>query len=77
MQWLEIIAYMDQNKRRPSKHRIEDHKMVNWIKYNKKRMAAGELPEERVDRLNLLLQIAQRYRRLNQYAYLSSSSDDD
>ena len=41
--YAEIMAYMETYKRQPSKHRIEDHLLLNWIKYNKKRMAAGKL----------------------------------
>ena len=29
------------NKRNPSKHRIEEHDMLNWVKANRKRMNAG------------------------------------
>lgn len=36
-------------KKNPSKHRIEEHDMLNWLKANRKKMNAGELKEERVE----------------------------
>lgn len=62
-----IMQYMEQHHRCPSKHRLEDHRMLNWIKYNKKQIVKGLLPADRLDRFNLLLETAKKYRRLNQY----------
>ena len=62
-----VMQYMEQYHRCPSKHRIEDHRMLNWIKYNKKLIAKGEFPADRLERFNLLLETAKKYRRLNQY----------
>lgn len=62
-----IMQYMEHHHRCPSKHRLEDHRMLNWIKYNKKQIVKGLLPKERLDRFNLLLETAKKYRRLNQY----------
>lgn len=72
-QWEHIMEYMKQHKCRPSKHRIEDHKMLNWIKYNKKLQAKGKLPEHRLQQFNQLLEEADKYRKVNQFAYLSPS----
>ena len=62
-----IMLFMKETHRRPSKHRIEEHRMVNWIKYNKKLIAKGLLSEERTKLFNELLDVAQKYRRINQY----------
>lgn len=62
-----ILQYMEKYHRCPSKHRLEDHRMLNWIKYNKKLIAKGEFPADRLERFNLLLEAAKKYRRLNQY----------
>lgn len=72
--WFERVQqYMAQHKRRPSKHRIEDHRMLNWIKYNKKQIALGKLSAERQRRFEMLMGTADKYRKLNQYAYQSPS----
>ena len=58
---------METYHRNPSKHRIEEHLMLNWIKHNRKLMNAGEMKEERVKVCRGLLNIGERYRRKNQY----------
>ena len=65
--WQEVIDFMETNHRNPSKHRIEEHLMLNWIKHNRKLMNAGEMKEERVKLFRELLNIGERYRRKNQY----------
>ncbi len=71
--YLTIQNYMETYKRRPSKHRVEDHQMLNWIKYNKKKMASGEMPEERQKLFKELLETANSYLKINQYSYAPSS----
>ena len=65
--WQEVIDFMETYHRNPSKHRIEEHLMLNWIKHNRKLMNAGEMKEERVKLFRELLKIGERYRRKNQY----------
>lgn len=55
------------NKRNPSRHRIEDHDMLNWLKANRKRMNAGELKPERAEKFKKLLEMTEQYKRKNQY----------
>ena len=62
-----MISFMETNQRRPSKYRLEEHDMLNWFKATKKRIAKGELSEERLKKFNILLEVAEKYRRLNQY----------
>ena len=45
----EMVDFIKTNHRNPSKHRIEEHDMLNWLKANRKRMNAGELKPERVE----------------------------
>ena len=42
-----FIDFMTTQKRRPSKHRLEEHQMLNWLKYQKKSLAQGKLKPER------------------------------
>ena len=42
-----VMAYIETNHRNPSKHRIEEHDMLNWMKANRKVMNAGKLKPER------------------------------
>ena len=45
--WQEVIDFMETYHRNPSKHRIEEHLMLNWIKHNRKLMNAGEIWKNR------------------------------
>ena len=35
----EVVDFIDANKRNPSKHRIEEHDMLNWLKASKHSIA--------------------------------------
>lgn len=63
----EVMDFIESNHRNPSRHRIEEHDMLNWLKANRKKMNAGELKEDRVEVFQKLLEMGERYRRVNQY----------
>ncbi len=63
----EVMDFIESNHRNPSRHRIEEHDMLNWMKHNRKLMNAGELKENRVAIFQKLLELGERYRRKNQY----------
>ena len=63
----EVKEFIEREHRNPSKHRIEEHDMLNWLKANRKKMNAGELKPDRVSKFKELLQIGERYKHVNQY----------
>ena len=63
----EIMLFIETNKRNPSKHHIEEHLLLNWIKHNRKLMNAGNLRESRVEMFDKLLDMGESYKRVNQY----------
>lgn len=63
----EVVDFIEANHRNPSKHRVEEHDMLNWLKANRKRMNAGLLKAERVEPFQQLLGLIEKYKRLNQY----------
>ena len=63
----EVVEFINSNHRNPSRHRIGEHDMLNWLKANKKVMNAGKMKPERVEAFNKLLGLAVQYRRKNQY----------
>lgn len=63
----EVKAFIETNHRNPSRHRLEDHDMLNWLKANRKLFNAGQLKSERVDMFQELLTTMERYKRKNQY----------
>ena len=67
IQYDQMMTFMKENQRRPSKHRLEEHDMLNWFKATKKRIAKGELPADRLEKFKELLEVAKEYRRKNQY----------
>ena len=63
----EVVEFIESNHRNPSRHRIEEHDMLNWLKANRKRMNAGELKPERVELFNRLLAMCEQYKHINQW----------
>ena len=66
-QYEEVNLFIETNKRNPSKHRIEEHDMLNWLKANRKALNAGKMKAERVEKFRKLLEMTEQYRRKNQY----------
>lgn len=69
--WLEkyneVVKFIENNKRNPSKHRVEEHLMLNWIKHNRKLLNAGALKPERIEPFKQLLALIEANKHLNQY----------
>lgn len=63
----EVVEFIEANHRNPSRHRIEEHDMLNWLKANRKRMNAGDLKPERIEEFCKLLDLIELYKRKNQY----------
>ena len=52
----EVVEFIETNHRNPSKHRIEEHDMLNWVKANRKALNAGKLKAERVEAFKRLME---------------------
>ena len=52
----EVIDLIETNHRNPSKHRIEEHDHLNWLKANRKVMNAGKMKPERMEKFRKLLE---------------------
>ncbi len=63
----EVVDFIEANKRNPSKHRIEEHDMLNWLKANRKALNAGKMKADRVEKFRKLLELTEQYRRKNQW----------
>ena len=63
----EVMAFIEANHRNPSKHRIEEHDMLNWVKANRKVMNAGKMKPSRVEAFKRLLVLMEECKRVNQY----------
>lgn len=67
VRYQEVIGFIEANHRNPSRHRIEEHDHLNWLKANRKVMNAGRMKSERVEKFRRLMEMMERYRRKNQY----------
>ena len=67
LRYQEVVDFISVNRRNPSRHRVEEHDMLNWVKANRKRMNAGELKPERLDLFEKLLALADENKHVNQY----------
>ena len=63
----EMVTFIETNHRNPSRHRLEEHDHLNWLKANRKLMNAGRMKPERVEKFRKLLEMTELYRRKNQY----------
>ena len=50
-----LKAYVEEHKQLPDKKKVENRALLNWWKYNKKRMKQGAMTE---DKQTLLLELS-------------------
>ena len=67
MRYYEVMHFLEENHRNPSRHRIEEHDFLNWVKANRKKMNAGGLQESRMSMFKELLALMEEHKRKNQY----------
>ena len=63
----EVMAFMAENHRRPSKFVDEERGLRNWWKHQQKLVNAGELRPERMEKFKELVELGEKYMRVNQY----------
>ena len=67
VKYIEVVTFIETNKRNPSRHRIEEHDYLNWLKANRKALNAGKMKPERVEMFEKVLALMEQYKRKNQY----------
>lgn len=63
----EVVNFVEANHRNPSRHRIEEHDMLNWLKANRKHLNAGAMKPERIELFKQLLVVIEENKHVNQY----------
>jgi hypothetical protein len=63
----EVKVFIEREHRNPSKHRIEEHDMLNWLKANRKLVNADSLKEPRLSKFKVLLALVEENKHVNQY----------
>lgn len=54
VRYQEVMEFVELYHRNPSRHRIEEHDMLNWCKANRKALNAGKMKAERVEKLTIV-----------------------
>lgn len=63
-----VVDFMAANHRNPSRYDDNERGLYcNWIKHNKKLMKAGKLKPNRVEKYKELLEMEEKYKRVNQW----------
>ena len=63
----EVVEFIEANHQNPSKHRIEEHDHLNWLKANRKALNAGKMKPERVEKFERLMEMMEENKRVNQW----------
>ena len=63
----EVIGFIESNHRNPSKHRVEEHNMLNWVKQQRKLLNSGKLKDDRIGPFKGLMALIEENKRVNQY----------
>ena len=63
----EVKAFIEKNKRNPSKYNPEERLMIHFLKRGRKMMNANELQEPRLSMFKELLALREEYKRVNQW----------
>lgn len=64
----EVKTFIEKNHRNPSRYDAEERgRFLNWLKHNRKLYAAGEMKEERRVLFEELMELGEKYKRVNQW----------
>ena len=63
----EVKEFIEREHRNPSKFRLEEHDMLNWLKANRKLLNANALKEPRLSKFKELLALVEENKHVNQY----------
>ena len=62
-----VWHFVMQNHRGPSRHRQEEHAMLNWMKFNRKKLNKDEMDAYRKEKFLALKALIHSFNRVNQY----------
>lgn len=69
VRYQEVKSFIETNKRNPSKYVAEERLIVHFLKRGRKMLNVGELAEPRFSQFLELLELCERYKRVNQYVF--------
>lgn len=63
-----VKTFIETNHRNPSKYDPSERGLyVNWLRHNRKLYDSGLLKEDRMEMFKKLLELSEKYKRVNQY----------
>lgn len=65
--YYEVKTFIEREHRNPSKYNPEERLMIHFLKRNRKLLNADALSEDRREKFFALLELCEKYRRVNQY----------
>ena len=63
----QVLAFVETHQRGPSRHHLEEHDMLNWMKFNRKKDNLGKLVGFRKEKFDALRKLISSFNRVNQY----------
>ena len=67
LQYHALTEFIEVNQRRPSKYEPTEKLAHHWWRHNLKLYTRNELPTRRVEKFKALIELANKYKRKNQY----------
>ena len=67
VKYKELVEFIETNHRNPSRHRIEEHDMLNRLKANRKKMSAGSFEGPRLGKFKELLALSELHKSKNRW----------
>lgn len=63
----QVWQFVEENHRGPSRHHIEEHQLLNWMKFNRKKIKANKMTPEEQEKFQKLVDFIHSFHRVNQY----------
>ena len=67
IRYQEVMEFIKTHHQNTSRHCVEEHDCLNWLKANRKVMNTGKMKPDRVWKFENLLELCEEYRKKNQY----------
>lgn len=63
----EVMRFVKTNHRNLSKYDLVERRLYTWMKHQRKVMNAGQLKPDREKKFEILLELCEEHRHINQY----------
>ena len=63
----EVMRFLKENHRNLSKYDLTERRLYTWVKHQQKVMNQGLLKEDRVESFQRLMELSEKYKRVNQW----------